>query len=399
MKIAVFHNLPSGGGKRALFNNVNYLVKDHEVDVFVPSTANEDYLPLKGIADNLKVFTVKNTRIGFLLSFIKPYFLYRVSLIDLEKTQKYMAEIVNKGDYDVVYCEQDRYTMAPFFLKYIKKPNVYYCNQSINFRNEVSKILNEKAGLKHKDIIGTIHSKVYGNQMINHDKKYTNYSKYIVTNSYFSRELILRSYGINSFVSYLGVDTNLFKRFDVLKENFVLSVGQCLPEKGFDFIIKSLSKIDGGMRPEFIIVSDHGNVLWRNHLKDLATKLGVKLRILTMIDDEELVMLYNKAKLLVYAPYLEPFGLVPLEAMSCGTPIVAVKEGGVRESVMHNKTGILTERDEGLFADALVKLLNNGEKRNEMSKNARGIINKFWTLEQAGKRFFWHLKRVIDLNL
>jgi glycosyltransferase involved in cell wall biosynthesis len=399
MKIAVFHNLPSGGGKRALFNNVNYLVKDHEVDVFVPSTANEDYLPLKGIADNLKVFTVKNTRIGFLLSFIKPYFLYRVSLIDLEKTQKYMAEVVNKGDYDVVYCEQDRYTMAPFFLKYIKKPNVYYCNQSINFRNEVSKILNEKAGLKHKDIIGTIHSKVYGNQMINHDKKYTNYSKYIVTNSYFSRELILRSYGINSFVSYLGVDTNLFKRFDVLKENFVLSVGQCLPEKGFDFIIKSLSKIDGGMRPEFIIVSDHGNVLWRNHLKDLATKLGVKLRILTMIDDEELVMLYNKAKLLVYAPYLEPFGLVPLEAMSCGTPIVAVKEGGVRESVMHNKTGILTERDEGLFADALVKLLNNGEKRNEMSKNARGIINKFWTLEQAGKRFFWHLKRAIDLNL
>jgi glycosyltransferase involved in cell wall biosynthesis len=399
MKIAVFHNLPSGGGKRALFNNVNYLVKDHEVDVFVPSTANEDYLPLKGIADNLKVFTVKNTRIGFLLSFIKPYFLYRVSLIDLEKTQKYMAEIVNKGDYDVVYCEQDRYTMAPFFLKYIKKPNVYYCNQSINFRNEVSKILNEKAGLKHRDIIGTIHSKVYGNQMINHDKKYTNYSKYIVTNSYFSRELILRSYGINSFVSYLGVDTNLFKRFDVLKENFVLSVGQCLPEKGFDFIIKSLSKIDGGMRPEFIIVSDHGNVLWRNHLKDLATKLGVKLRILTMIDDEELVMLYNKAKLLVYAPYLEPFGLVPLEAMSCGTPIVAVKEGGVRESVMHNKTGILTERDEGLFADALVKLLNNGEKRNEMSKNARGIVNKFWTLEQAGKRFFWHLKRVIDLNL
>ena len=65
MKIAVFHNLPSGGGKRALYNNVNYLVKDNEVDVFVPSTANEDYLPLKGIVDNLTVFPVKNTIIGF----------------------------------------------------------------------------------------------------------------------------------------------------------------------------------------------------------------------------------------------------------------------------------------------------------------------------------------------
>ena len=396
MKIAVFHNLPSGGGKRALYNNVNYLVKDHEVDVFVPSTANEDYLPLKGIADDLTVFPVKNNIIGFLISVIKPYFLYRVSLSDLEKTQKYMAEVVNKGDYDVVYCEQDRYTMAPFFLKYINKPNVYYCNQSINFRNEVSKMLNEKAGLKHKDIMGTIHSKLYGNQMISTDKKYTNYSKYIVTNSYFSRELILRSYGINSFVSYLGVDINLFKRYDVPEENFVLSVGQCLPEKGFDFIIKSLSKIDSTIRPEFVIVSDHANDLWRNHLKDLAAKLGVKLRILSMIDDEELVLLYNKARLLVYAPYLEPFGLVPLEAMSCGTPIVAVKEGGVRESVINNKTGILTERDEDYFANAVVKLLENEDKRNEMSKNAYGNVNKFWTLDHAGKRFSEHLKHAIN---
>jgi glycosyltransferase involved in cell wall biosynthesis len=192
------------------------------------------------------------------------------------------------------------------------------------------------------------------------------------------------------------VDINLFKRYDVPEENFVLSVGQCLPEKGFDFIIKSLSKIDSTIRPEFVIVSDHANDLWRNHLKDLAAKLGVKLRILSMIDDEELVLLYNKARLLVYAPYLEPFGLVPLEAMSCGTPIVAVKEGGVRESVINNKTGILTERDEDYFANAVVKLLENEDKRNEMSKNAYGNVNKFWTLDHAGKRFSEHLKHAIN---
>ena len=56
MKIAVFHNLPSGGAKRALYNNVNFLAKNHEVDVFIPSTANEDYLPLKDIVNNLKYF-------------------------------------------------------------------------------------------------------------------------------------------------------------------------------------------------------------------------------------------------------------------------------------------------------------------------------------------------------
>ena len=318
--------------------------------------------------------------------------------MNLEKTQKYMAEVVNNGDYDVVYCEQDKYTMAPFFLKYIKKPNVYYCQQTVNFRNEVSKMLNEKAGLNHKKLIEAIHLSVYGRRMVNIDKEYSNYSNYIVTNSYFSSEFLMQSYGINSFVSYLGVDTNLFKRYDVSKENFVLSVGQCIPEKGFDFIINSLSKIDSNIRPEFIIVSDQGFDDWRNYLKGLANKLGVKLRILSMIDDDELVLLHNKARLLVYASYLEPFGLVPLEAMSCGTPVVAVKEGGVRESIIDNKTGILTERDEDYFANAIIKLLENEDKRNKLSKNAYTNVNEFWTLEHAGKRIYEHLKRSIDKN-
>ena len=394
MKIAVFHNLSSGGAKRALYSNVNFLAKDHEVDVFVPSTANEDYLPLKNVADEVKIFPVKNTTTGFLFSLVK-YFPSKVSLIDLEKTQKHMAETVNAGDYDVVFCEQDRHTMAPFFLKYIEKPHVYYCQQPIISRNEISKLLYENAGLKNKNRPELLRLKFYGNQMSNNDKECTNYSKYTVTNSYFSRESLLRSYGINSFVSYLGVDINLFKPLDTSKENFVLSVGQCLPEKGFHFIVKSISKIDAHIRPEFIIVSDQGNIHWKNYLNSLATNLKVKLRILTMISDEELVSLYNKAKLVVYAPYLEPFGLVPLEAMSCGTPVVAVKEGGMRETVIDSKTGTLTERDESIFAEEIVELILNNEKSEMMAKNSINRINDFWTLNDSGKRLLKHLNRAI----
>jgi hypothetical protein len=65
MKIAVFHNLPSGGAKRALHGNIKYLVKEHEVDVFVPSTANEDYLPL----ENIKLtYRLNNISINILLT-------------------------------------------------------------------------------------------------------------------------------------------------------------------------------------------------------------------------------------------------------------------------------------------------------------------------------------------
>jgi glycosyltransferase involved in cell wall biosynthesis len=59
------------------------------------------------------------------------------------------------------------------------------------------------------------------------DKENASYAKYIVANSYFSRETILRAYGLNSFVSYLGVDTELFRPLSLPKGNFVLSVGEC----------------------------------------------------------------------------------------------------------------------------------------------------------------------------
>lgn len=395
MKIAIFHNLPSGGAKRALYNNVDFLAREHEIDVFVPSTANEDYLSLKKIVNNLNTFEVKNTYIGFLFSSIK-YFPDRVALTDLEKTQKKMAEAVNKEDYDVVFCEQDRYTMAPFFLKYLKKPHVYYCQQSIIFRELINGNLFKKAGLGTKNDLRSFRLKLYSSRMINMDKKVANYSRYTVVNSYFSHESILRTYGQNSFVSYLGVDTELFKPLNIPKENFVLSVGHCLPEKGFEFIIKSLSKIDSQIRPELVIVSDQGNIQWQNYLKNLASELNVQLRILNLISDDELVLLYNQAKMVVYAPYLEPFGLVPLEAMSCGTPVVGVKEGGVRESVKHDHTGMLTERDEESFSKEITNLLLDPNKTEKLAKNSIKVVNDFWTLKNSGKRLLNHLNRAID---
>ncbi len=107
-------------------------------------------------------------------------------------------------------------------------------------------------------------------------------------------------------------------------------------------------------------------------------------------------MFYNRARLCVYAPYLEPFGLVPLEAMACGTPVVAVKEGGIRESVVHGETGILTERDEAAFADAVTTLLFDGTKSTQMGHRGIEAIHDFWTLEHAGERLLGHLQRVVS---
>jgi glycosyltransferase involved in cell wall biosynthesis len=206
----------------------------------------------------------------------------------------------------------------------------------------------------------------------------------------------LRSYGRNSFVSYLGVDTEVFKPLSIPEEDFVLSVGRLIPSKGFDFIVSSLGTIHSKIRPKLIIVSDEIDIHFKDSLEHFAQKNGVDLRIKSLIADDELVSLYNKSKLVLYAPYLEPFGLVPLEAMACGTPVVAVREGGVRESVIHNETGVLTQRDEAMFAQAVMELLSNEEKIRDMSQKAIECIEEYWTEEKAGKRLMWHINRVLD---
>jgi glycosyltransferase involved in cell wall biosynthesis len=372
------------------------LVKEgHEVDVFVPSTANEQFMPLKNVSTNLEIFPVKKTRTGYLYSSLKyaPPLIKSISLRDLEETQKQIAEVINSADYHLVFSEQDQFTMAPFFLKYIKKPTVYYCPQPPRNEAIIEAVSHRKRNINP---LKRLLFNYADNKDLKLDKNNISHAKYILTNSYFTRESILRVYGVNSFVSYLGVDTNLFQPQEVPEENFVLSVGSCRPSKGYDFLIRSLKLIDPEIRPKLVIVSNFSEPGWEEYLQNLASSLDVYLDILNLVDDEKLVSLYNKAKLVLYAPYLEPFGLVPLEAMSCGTPVVAVKEGGVRETVIHEKTGLHTERDESLFAEAILELLTNVEKRNQMSKNGIKSVNGYWTLNHAGDRLSWHINRLLD---
>lgn len=398
LKIAVFHNLPSGGAKRALYGYVEYLTRiGNQVEVFVPSTANENFLPLKDVASHVHVFPVEKTIGGSVYSSIKyiPPVVKHVSLRDLEKTEQKMAEKINKGSFDVVFSEQDQYTMAPFLLKYLKKPLVYYCQQPL--RNDaVSEVIFPK---KKNNLIGSIMglgSKIVVKRGLEMDKTNSSYSNYTLSNSYFSRESILRMYGINSHVSYLGVDAEMFKPLEISKERFILSVGTFTPEKGHGFLVDSLALINSEIRPKLIVVSNSSYPPWKTYLEKYAKELGVDMEILSLINDKELTVLYNQAEMLVYSPYLEPFGLVPLESMACGTPVVAVKEGGVRETVIHKKTGLLIDRDEELFAEAVTKMLSKDYKRYDMGKKSVKTVQNYWTIDHAGERLIGHLNRVIN---
>ena len=75
------------------------------------------------------------------------------------------------------------------------------------------------------------------------------------------------------------------------------------------------------------------------------------------ISDQELINYYSSSIVLCIGAHYEPFGLTSIEAQACGTPVVAVKEGGVSETIINGKTGYLTSRSTGEFKEYVSKLL------------------------------------------
>ena len=408
LKIAIFCNT-RGGALKALQNEVKFLKsKGHYIDVYTVNVFDESFASFKEYVNNYYVYPFNKSKIRtFLFSFlnnaislinIPSYSGVYFSFNDFKNIQKKMANDINEGDYDLVFSDKDSmFTASPFILKYINKPLVYYCHEPI--RNE--KIL-KKLMFKQEKFYDKLYSRFIEKKYIELDLEYAKYADYILTNSYYSHENLLRIYGLNSHVSYPGIDASLFYCKNFPRENFILSVGSISEHKGFDFIIRSIGKIDKKIRPKLIITGYASKIRWKNYLIQLAKEEQVELELLEGIPFEELVDLYNKAKLFVFGSYLEPLGLVPLEALSCGTPVVAVKEGGIRETIKHNQNGLLVDRDERLFSEAIVKLLTNDEMWNKFSENGQKYIKNYWDLECTGQilinHFYHFLEEYDDLS-
>jgi glycosyltransferase involved in cell wall biosynthesis len=164
----------------------------------------------------------------------------------------------------------------------------------------------------------------------------------------------------------------------------VLSAGRIVEAKQHHLVIEAVAKIHHSRRPQVVIATPtsatrHEDYEYIARVTEMAKAAGVDLHIRCKPSEAELVALYNQSLMLVFMPIMEPFGLVALEAMACGTPVIGVREGGVRESVLDGKSGILVDRNPTELAEAIDHLVQNPELRDRLGQQAGVYVRSEWT--------------------
>ncbi|MFI9485410.1 glycosyltransferase [Promicromonospora sp. NPDC052451] len=149
----------------------------------------------------------------------------------------------------------------------------------------------------------------------------------------------------------------------------VLSVGRLVERKGVATLVEALAVLAGrGPAPVELLVAggppadeiDRDPEVRR--LRDLAARAGVgdRVRFLGAVAHEEVPGLLRDVDVVACTPWYEPFGIVPLEAAACGRPVVASAVGGMLDTVVHERTGLLVPpRDPEAVADALARLTDH----------------------------------------
>jgi len=170
-------------------------------------------------------------------------------------------------------------------------------------------------------------------------------------------------------------------------EKMILCVGRLVPQKGIEYLLHAVP-IVVRRRPEakFIIVGDGW---YRDHLEWVANTTGHRWRITFtgFIPDWDLIALTKSADVLVVPSIYEPFGIVALEGMVAGVPVVASQVGGLTDFVEHDRTGVLTyPRNPESTAWGIDHVLSNPGHADWLVKNAREAVRKAYSWEAIAKR-------------
>lgn len=190
-------------------------------------------------------------------------------------------------------------------------------------------------------------------------------------------------------------------------EPIILQLGRMVPRKGVDNVIRGLAclrrlhgisahllVVGGDSRePDPMVTPEIGRlqaIAVAEGVRDAVTFVGSRGR-------SELRAYYGSADVFVSTPWYEPFGITPVEAMACGTPVVGSAVGGIKSTVVDGRTGYLVQPDDPAgLADRLADLLRNPARAHAFGRRAVRQANSLYTWQGVSKSISNLYEEVLD---
>jgi glycosyltransferase involved in cell wall biosynthesis len=297
---------------------------------------------------------------------------YRIPALSLIRSYRVTAMVnfipgkfidILKG-YDIIHFHEFELSF-PFFSALIKKPKILHLHGiDYNFlkKHHISRFL-----LKHLAHL------------------------YISISNEMTKELI--SIGMpQSKIAYLpnSIDTNFFKPEKQKEENLLLFVGRISEGKGLQVLLKALEHLTKSIHLVIIGPQNWNTEYFQETLKmieKMNQKRKHRVEYLGPMEHQELVEWYQIASLFILPSFGEGFPVTILEALACGTPVIATPVGGVPEVIKNNKTGILVPVGDHLqLAKAIQHLTENADIRQKMSCEGRKFVIEHYALGMTCKK-------------
>jgi len=404
VKIAMWHNLPSGGGKRALYHHVKGLLeRGHTIEAWCPPTADQAYLPLSALIPEhvVPMDWEPKTLAARLGQAPGPLPFTRRKLAAMDRHCRECAAQINSGGFDVLLANSSVLFGTSPIGRYVQTPRALYLQEPFRALYEASPQLlwvalpdaghlwtPRRIGAMLKDLAEVQSARLQAREELRDARAFDR----LLVNSQFSRESVLRAYNLSARVCYLGIDTTLFQPSGRAKEPFVVGLGSIAPAKGIKLSLDAVAALGLHLRPPLVWIGNYSDPDYLAHIKDYAAQQGVDLQIKVRVTDGELVDMLSRAAVMLYTPRLEPFGFAPLEANACGTPVVAVAEGGVRETLQPGVNGTLVADDDpAALGAALRPYLEDLRLAEQAGRTARQYVLDRWRWETAVQRLEEHL--------
>lgn len=209
-------------------------------------------------------------------------------------------------------------------------------------------------------------------------------------------KIVIIPCGFSSDEFYPFSKTRARSELGLAKDDLVLlQLGRIVPRKGIDNVIRAMGKLKDVPKLKLLVVGgaddvpDFDNDAEFKRLRQIAIHEGVlsAVSFTGRKNRDELRYYYRAADFFISTPWYEPFGITPLEAMACGTPVIGSDVGGIKYSVQHQRTGFLVPpHDPEALAAAIKTGIGCPVAYRSLCRNALERVNEMFTWECVAKQ-------------